>query len=162
MLGWVRGRLVDPAELRRLFQRSHIARTINQHGYSSIQRYCIYAERGLAKQRVAVWITEGRLQIEYRQRLLAQYACLYDDHQGALQAVGQPMLYQTEFASPQLELFTLDEAQWRKVFQRPAQLRRKRLRWTGEQLPLPGIDRVAVLWLLWVGELTGWYFFPQV
>lgn len=48
--------------------RQHVIRLpriINQHGLVSVQRFYIYAERSLAKKRVAVWNYEGRLHIEY-------------------------------------------------------------------------------------------------
>ena len=37
-----------------------------------------------------------------------------------------PKLYQTVFASPQLELWELDDTQWRKIVERPMGLRRTR------------------------------------
>jgi hypothetical protein len=48
-------------------------RSIDRHGYVSIQRFYIYAERGLARQRVSIWLYEGRLHIAYREALLARY-----------------------------------------------------------------------------------------
>ena len=57
VLGWVRGRAVE--RLRRLFGRVQFLRTVNPYGFVSIQRFYIYAEQGLARQRVAVWIYEG-------------------------------------------------------------------------------------------------------
>jgi hypothetical protein len=39
----------------------------------SIQRFYIYAERGLAQQRVSICLYEGRLHIAYREVLLARY-----------------------------------------------------------------------------------------
>jgi len=84
-----------------------------------IQRFFIYAERGLAKKRVTIWIYEDRLNIEYKQALLARYDCNVGRKQRQLTAVTNPQLYDTLFASPQLELFVLDDDQWLKVIQRP-------------------------------------------
>lgn len=42
------------------------------HGLVSVQRFYIYAHRGLARERVAVWIYEGRLHIEYQQTLYVE------------------------------------------------------------------------------------------
>jgi hypothetical protein len=36
----------------------------------SIQRFYIYAEQGLSRQLVSVWIYEGQLRIEYRETLV--------------------------------------------------------------------------------------------
>jgi hypothetical protein len=79
-------------------------------GLSVIQRFYIYAEQGLSRQRVAVWIYEGQLRIEYRETLIARYRCAYDQRQKRLREVSQPTLYHTIFASPQLELIELDDA----------------------------------------------------
>lgn len=113
------GRRLAPAELDRLFKTTQLTRTVSRHGCVSIQRFYIYAERGLARQRVAVWVYEGQLRLEYEQTLLARYHCVYDRQLKQLQTVDQPRLYQTPFASPQLELWELDEEQWLKVQQRP-------------------------------------------
>ena len=84
----------------------------------SIQRFYIYAEQGLSRQRVAVWIYEGQLRIEYRETLLARYRCADDQRQKRLREVSQPTLDTTVFASPQLELLELDATRWIKVQQR--------------------------------------------
>ncbi len=110
-LGWVRGRAVDPERLRRLFGRVQFLRTVKPYGFVSIQRFYIYAEQGLSRQRVSVWIYEGHLRLEYRETLVARYRCAYDQRQKRLRDVSHPMLYHTVFASPQLELIELDDAQ---------------------------------------------------
>jgi hypothetical protein len=124
VLGWVRGRLVAPDTLRQVLRHVQVERTVNRQGYISIQRFYLYAERGLARQRVSIWLYEGRLYIEYHQTLLARYSYRYDRRQKQLRAVEQPQLYRTAFASPQLELWELDGEQWRKVLERPALSRR--------------------------------------
>jgi hypothetical protein len=73
VLGWQRGRALDPDTLRQAFRHLQFPRVVNRHGLVSVQRFYIYAERGLARKRVAVWIYEGRLHIEYQQTLLARY-----------------------------------------------------------------------------------------
>jgi hypothetical protein len=90
VLAWVRGRAVDPAKLRRLFQRLQFVRTVNRFGFVSVQRFYIYAEQGLSRQRVSIWIYEGQVHIEYQDTLLAQYQADYDRTQKRLQGVSQP------------------------------------------------------------------------
>jgi hypothetical protein len=75
-------------------------RTVNRYGFVSVHRFFIYAEQGLSRQRVSIWIYEGTLQIEYQETLLAQYHGDYDWRKKSLQDVSQPTLYQTPFASP--------------------------------------------------------------
>ena len=137
VLGWLKGQVVDPKRLRQLFGRSHFLRMVNRYGYVSVQRFYIYAESGLSRQRVAIWIYEGELTIEYQQILLARYQCDYDRQQEQLHALSQPILYTTAFRSPQLELIELDDEQWRKFLQRPAHNSPKQRRaMDGQQLPL--------------------------
>lgn len=136
VLAWVRGRVVDPAKLRRLFQRLQFIRTVNRFGFVSVQRFYIYAEQGLSRQRVSVWIYEGQVHIEYQETLLAQYQADYDRTQKRLQGVNQPTFYQTPFASPQLVLFELDDEQWLKVHPRSYDRQPKCPQIEAWQLPL--------------------------
>jgi transposase InsO family protein len=145
VLGWVRGRAVDPERLRHLFGRVQFLRTVNPYGFVSIQRFYIYAEQGLSRQRVAVWSYEGQLRIEYRETLIARYRCAYDQRQKRLREVSHPMLYHTMFASPQLELIELDDAQWIKVQPRVLQRRTQRITTRGEPLTLAGWGTSALL-----------------
>jgi hypothetical protein len=163
VLGWVRGRAVDPERLQSLFGRVQFLRTVNPYGFLSIQRFYIYAEQGLSRQRVSVWIYEGQLRIEYRETLVARYRCAYDRRQKRLRDVSHPMLYHTVFASPQLELIELDDAQWIKVQQRALQRRTQRRTTLGEQLTLVGLETSALflLYLQAFGDV-GRTFFPHV
>ena len=163
VLGWVRGRAVDPERLRHLFGRVQFLRTVNPYGFLSIQRFYIYAEQGLSRQRVSVWIYEGQLRIEYRETLVAQYRCAYDQRQKRLCDVSHPMLYTTVFASPQMELIELDDAQWIKVQQRALHRRTQPMMSMGEQLMLAGLGTSALVffYVQAMGEV-GRNFFPHV
>lgn len=125
VLAWQQGRALDPDTLQRAFRHLQFPRFINQHGLVSVQRFYIYAHRGLARERVAVWIYEGRLHIEYWQTLLARYKATVDRQQKRLKELSQPQFYQTPFVSPQLELFELDEAEWQRVWLRPPYVHRQ-------------------------------------
>lgn len=149
VLGWLRGRVVDSKRLRELFGRTEWLRTVNRYGFVSVQRFSLYAESGLSRQRVSIWIYEGELSIEYQQTLLARYPCDYDRQQGQLQAVRQPTLYTTVFRSPQLELIELDDAQWRKFQRHPARNYAKRIAMLGHQLSLLDLGTSAlIIWAL--------------
>ena len=87
VLAWVRGPQVEPATLERIFKSTHLERRVNRYGYVRIQRFCLYAERGLAQQRVAIWIYEGSLRMEYAEALLASYDGAYDRRQKRLERV---------------------------------------------------------------------------
>jgi hypothetical protein len=149
VLGWLRGRVVDPQRLRELFGRTEWLRTVNRYGFVSVQRFYLYAESGLSRQRVSIWIYEGELSIRYQQTLLARYPCDYDQKYRQLQAIRQPTLYPTAFRSPQLELIELDEEQWRKFQRRPSRNSPKRIAMLGHQLSLLDLGTSAlILWAL--------------
>ncbi len=136
VLGWTRGRTVEPTTLRSAFRHLQFPRTINRHGYVSVQRFFIYAERGLTKQRVSIWIYDNRLNIEHDHTLLARYRCSINRGTKSLKSVSHPQLYTSQFASPQLELFELDADQWLKVSLRPPYAPRKRQTSQANQLAL--------------------------
>lgn len=81
-----------------------------------------------------------------RQTLLARYACRVNRHHKTLQKVTGPRLFSTAFASPQIEMFELDDEQWRKVFQRAPYATRKRRPSSTEQLYLPHL--ALLIWIL--------------
>jgi transposase InsO family protein len=138
VLRWLRGRIVAPDTLRQVLRHVQLDRTVDRRGYISVQRFYLYAERGLARKRVAIWLYEGRLHIEYQQTLLARYAYRYDRKHKRLQTIDQPQIHHTAFADPQLELWELDDEQWRKIVEREARQRRRKeaSRSSGEQLRL--------------------------
>jgi hypothetical protein len=119
-------------------------RIVNRHGLVSVQRFYIYAERGLARHRVAVWIYENRLHIEYQQTLLARYQSKIDRRRKALKSVSRPQIFATLFASPQLELFELDEEHWRWAWLRPPYGYRQSQGPLAKQLPLLSLE--LALW----------------
>jgi transposase InsO family protein len=119
VLSWVRGAQVDQGELQRALRHLQIERVVTLRGYVSVQRFYLYAERGLSRRRVSVWLHEGWLHIAYRESALAQYAYRYDREARRLAAVSEPRLFHTAYASPQLEFWELDDEQWHKIGRRP-------------------------------------------
>ncbi len=137
VLGDARGRPVDLAPLRRLVGQGQWLRTVTPAGYVQLHRFYLYAEAGLARRRVALWLYDGHLHIDYEHTRLAQYQCRYDRQAKQLQEVTEPHLFATPFASPQLELLELDDTQWRKILHRPLLASASRARSIGpEQLLL--------------------------
>jgi len=112
-----------------------------------VQRFYLYAENGLSRQRVSIWIYEGQLRIEYQQTLLARYQCDYDRKHRQLHAVRTPTLYTTAFRSPQLELIELDDDQWRKCQRRPLSTYSRRRTMFLEQLSLLDLGTSVLLLL---------------
>ena len=141
VLGWVRGRELDPDELARAVRHLQLERVVNLRGYVSVRRFYLYAERGLARRRVSVWLYDGQLQLAYQHTVLAQYTYRAERRARRLQAVEAPQHYQTPFASPQLELWELDDEQWRKILPRPYERHPPRIVTGAWQLPLPTRQR---------------------
>ena len=145
VLGWLKGRPVEAKRLRQLFGRTELLRTVNRYGFVSVQRFYIYAEDGLSKQRVSIWIYEGELSIEYHNTLLARYHCEYNAVPGQLQSVSEPTLYATPFVSPQLALIELDDAQWQKFLRRPPRTYTSRIARLSEQLSFLDFKALALV-----------------
>jgi transposase InsO family protein len=119
VLSWVRGAEVDQDLLQRALRHLQIERVVTLRGYVSVQRFYVYAERGLSRRRVSVWLHEGWLHIVHREAALAQYEYRYDRKARRLAAVSKPRLFRTGYASPQLELWELDDEHWQKIARRP-------------------------------------------
>lgn len=119
VLTWIRGREVAPEVVERALRHRQLERVVTLRGYVSVQRFYLYAERGLSRRRVSIWLTEGRLHIAYQETLLAHYATRYDRKARRLRAVDTPRLFPTVYTSPQLEFWELDDEQWRKIAPRP-------------------------------------------
>lgn len=147
VLDWVRGREIALTDLRTLLGGVQLNRYVNRHGFVSIQRFYVYAERGLSRQRVSIWIYEGHLHLEYQSARLADYQCDYNRETKSLVTLHNPRLYRTIHASPQLELFELDDSQWHKIAHRTYLRRIQRHLLPVVQLPLAGIGMASVLWL---------------
>ena len=147
VLGWRRGREVEPKRLQELFERTGFLRTVNRYGFVSVQRFYIYAEDGLSRKRVSIWIYEGELSIEYRQTLLARYRCEVGPKPQQLQDVSDPTFYDTPCAAPQLELIELDDEQWIKFQRRPSRHYTRRIAMLPQQLSLIDVGTTAVVLL---------------
>ncbi|MEA2598748.1 MAG: putative transposase [Thermomicrobiales bacterium] len=114
VLGWVHGAWCDQADLDRLF-RLRAARVLNAAGAVRFRHWRLYGERGLAGERVAVWVWDETLTIEYAAETLAQYPVTVEANGRHLREVGDPRLFATAHASPQPFLPPLDETEWHPV-----------------------------------------------
>jgi hypothetical protein len=72
-----------------------------------------------ARRRVSIWPFDGRLQIREQETVLVQSAYRLTRKTWRIRALEQPQVFQTTFQSPQLELWELDDDQWRKVREHP-------------------------------------------
>jgi putative transposase len=98
-----------PVDLSRAFFSTRFVRRLDALGYARIKHWRVYAEEGLAKCEVALWLGDDGLAVEYAGQTLS----LYDvSLSGAmkLEDVANPRLFATRHHSPQLKLFALEEA----------------------------------------------------
>jgi hypothetical protein len=89
-MSWVRGAAVDQEVLQRALRHLQLERVVTLRGYVSVHRFYLYAERGLSRRRVSVWLHEGWLHNSYRESALAQYAYRYDRKARSLGAAALP------------------------------------------------------------------------
>jgi len=119
VLAWYNGRPVTPEDLHRLFYRTRFGRKLDKMGYVRFRHWRVYGERGLARERAAVWLYGETLTLEYADEPLAQYRVRYQPDKAHLRAVEEPRLFETPYRSPQLPLWELSDAEWLKVMRRP-------------------------------------------
>jgi hypothetical protein len=70
----------------------------------------VYAEEGLARREVAVWLGDGEMAVEYGGRTLSRYDVSLSPGTAQLKDVTNPRLFATGYRAPQLRLFGLEEA----------------------------------------------------
>jgi len=73
VLSWVKTPRYREEDLARAFFSARHTRTIDELGYLVLQRFRLYAEEGLAKREVAVWVQEDSLTVEYGGEALSRY-----------------------------------------------------------------------------------------
>ena len=153
VLGWEQGRPVQPEQLRSIFRHLQYSRKVNQQGLISVQRFYVYAHRGLTSKRVAVWIYENRMTIEHQHTPLAKYTVSLDRHRRTLTSIEDPQILPTVFQPPQLELFELDETQWKRVWLRPSYQFRLVQGPMAKQLVLFS-SWGSIIWWVWISRLS--------
>ncbi len=118
VLGWEVRVRPQEEELRRVFFSIRFTRVLDALGYACIMRWRLYAEEGLAKCEVALWLGEESLTVEYEGQALSRYEVKYLSDTGRLWDVSSPQLFETSHVPRQARLFGLEdlgENGWLKV-----------------------------------------------
>ncbi|MGI8551185.1 MAG: integrase catalytic domain-containing protein [Dehalococcoidia bacterium] len=126
VLGWVQGSQHEPLELHRVFYQTRALRRIDKLGYVRFRHWRLYSERGLAKQRTALWLYGETLTIEFSEQPLSQYAVQYEPDHRHFRAITDRRLFETQLQSPQHALWELGDGEWLKVLRVPPSVRRHR------------------------------------
>jgi transposase len=87
ILGNARGRVVDPARLRRVFRLRQLTRQVRLQGQIRLHNFGLYVDHGLSGQTVEVLIYDEAVRIEQAEHLLVAYPCVYDTRQRRITAV---------------------------------------------------------------------------
>ncbi len=123
VLGFLTGVRHRPEDLQRAFFSTRFTRVLDASGYARLKHWKIYAEEGLARREVALWLGAESLAVEFAGDTLARYAVEYSARTNRLREVKKPRLFETVHrrspAQPRLfELIVLGEAGWLKALRK--------------------------------------------
>ena len=99
-----------PGDLSRAFFSTRFTRRLDVLGYARIRHWRVYAEEGLARCEVALWLGDGNLVVEHGGETLSRYDVSSSPGDRRLGSVTNPRLFATRHRSAQLKLFALEEA----------------------------------------------------
>jgi putative transposase len=123
VLGFLTGVRHRPEDLRRAFFSTRFTRVLDASGYARLKHWRIYAEEGLARSEVALWLGVESLSVEFAGDTLARYDADYSARSNRLREVGRPRLFETVHrrtpAHPRLfELVVLGDTGWLKALRK--------------------------------------------
>jgi hypothetical protein len=112
VLGPVRMVRHHPTDLSRAFFSTMLIRRLDASGYACVKHWWIYAEEGLARCEVAVWLGDGEMAVEYGGQTLSRYDVSLSRDAATLEEVTNPRLFATAYgrSRSQLRLFALQDA----------------------------------------------------
>jgi hypothetical protein len=111
-------------------------------GYARVKHWRVYAEEGLARREVAVWLGDEEMAFEYAGRTLSRYDVSLSRDAAKLEAITNPRLFATPYqrSRPELRLFdlqdSLGDAGWLKALRLKGYAIRNRRRPEALQHPL--------------------------
>ena len=108
VLGPVRVVRHHPTDLSRAFFSTMLVRKLDAAGYARVKHWRVYAEEGLARCEVAVWLGDDGLVFEHAGRALSRYDVSLSSRGAKLQEVTNPRLFPNGYRAPQPKLFALD------------------------------------------------------
>ena len=109
-----------PEDLERAFFSTRFTRILDSSGYARIRHWKIYAEEGLARSEVTLWLGPEVLTVEFAGEPLARYEIEYFPRTRNLREVKKPELFKSSrrISLAQLRLFELEalgEMGWLKA-----------------------------------------------
>ena len=110
VLGFLTSVRHRPEDLERAFFSARFIRILNSSGYARLKHWKIYAEEGLARSEVTLWLGPEVLTVEFAGESLARYDVEYSPRTDRLREIKRPRLFETPYrrSQAQLRLFQLD------------------------------------------------------
>lgn len=105
VLGWVRGRVWDPARVHRVFYTRRSLRMLDTAGCVRFRHWRLYGELGLARKQATLWLYGETLTLEFANTPLSQFTVAYQPDKTHFRRITDPHLFETQYRSPQLELW---------------------------------------------------------
>ncbi len=105
VLGRARGRDVEASALHRAFSRKVWRRLTDARGFVRINRWKIYVEEGLPHTPVEVIYWDKKLRAEYKQEVLSEYRCRWDEARARPRLLSHPQHHENSYQSRQMALF---------------------------------------------------------
>lgn len=119
VLAWTYGQVWEPAALQLVFHATRFTRRLDASGYVRFRYWRLYAEPGLARRPVAVWLHKEELTIVVDATELAHYTVEYAPDGKQFRDVTHPQVYDTQYRSLQLPLWQFGDTEWLKILHLP-------------------------------------------
>ncbi len=119
VLGWVHGRMWDSQRVHRVFYTRRSLRRLDRLGYVRFRHWRLYGELGLAHQQATLWLYGETLTLEFANTPLSQFTVSYQPDKQHFRQVSDPHRFETQYRSPQLELWGQEAVAWHLVQRLP-------------------------------------------
>lgn len=95
-------RIIPEPILARIFFATQFTRHLDRSGYIRFRRWRFYAEAGLAKEPVTVYIYTSTLKVEYQDEDLALYTVTWHEDNKHITEVSNARVIEPSYRSPHL------------------------------------------------------------
>ncbi len=141
VLGWVRGTVWEPERVHRVFFSHQFTRWLDRFGCVRFRHFRLFAEEGLAKENITLWLYGETLTLEFSNTPLTQFQVSYQPDKKRFKEVEFLQRFETQYRSVQASLWEEEEVKWLKVLRLPEYALRHHQRGSAAelvQLPLLG------------------------
>jgi hypothetical protein len=126
VLGWVHGRAWEPERVHRVFYTRRSLRRFDTLGCVRFHHWRLYGELGLARKQATLWLYGETLTLEFANTPLSQFTVVFQPDRRHFRRITDPHRFETQYRSPQLELWGPGAVEWRLVRRVPEYVLRRR------------------------------------